>query len=483
MEQMNPNFLLVKELNYELRIRGSVTERDVGDKRKILRRLLKTDNSRKLDFVDPDYEYTLEVKEIEESFKSVTELVEEFEGSSEDSMYKRIRSRLLHLSGRVARIRIPETGDVETVKKFRNETSASILLLEADVDEKLSQRSQLENAMSQSMTQSSSTIQGAANNLISNGAVIRGQREVPVYKWGVSFDGDTSGSSINAFLVRVEELAEARHVSKNELFDSAVDLFAGKALIWFRSIKPRVKDWDSLVALLKKEFLPADYDDQLWEELKLRVQGRNESCSMYIAMMLTLFSRLSRPTCEKTRVKQIKKNLLPVYVTQLALSEIDTVEELSKLCRKLEEVEIAKRNYRAPAKPACALLEPELAYVSRGEMSDFRGRSSNPLEAASSTEKSASERKKPSNLRNSKTSNNFSRDRGNTYHSARDGAARKHHATALATISCWNCSQLNHTYQHCTQKRSKFCFKCGQKNVTVASCARCSGNDKGDTVK
>ncbi|XP_046666199.1 homeobox protein Wariai-like [Homalodisca vitripennis] len=54
-------------------------------------------------------------------------------------------------------------------------------------------------------------------------------RAVPVYKWGLMFDGRSQ--SVGAFLQRVEELRRARGVTPTELFESAVDLFSGPALV------------------------------------------------------------------------------------------------------------------------------------------------------------------------------------------------------------------------------------------------------------
>lgn len=129
---------------------------------------------------------------------------------------------------------------------------------------------------------------------------------------------------MKAFLERVEELSQSRKIDKNELFASAVDLFSSKALVWFRSIKNLVNDWNSLVTLLKREFLPSDYDDQLWDEILLQTQRRNESVTIYIAVMEALFNRLSELPSEAKRVKYIKKNVLPQYVTQLVRNRNNT---------------------------------------------------------------------------------------------------------------------------------------------------------------
>lgn len=69
------------------------------------------------------------------------------------------------------------------------------------------------------------------------------RRSVPVERWGLKFNGETS---VVAFLERVQELSIARHVSPQELWESALDLFEGTALIWFRGIRKHHYSWKSL---------------------------------------------------------------------------------------------------------------------------------------------------------------------------------------------------------------------------------------------
>lgn len=71
-------------------------------------------------------------------------------------------------------------------------------------------------------------------------------RPIPVSKWNLSFNGDGTGLSINAFLERVEEFKLSRRVSEQELLDSAIELLTGDALIWYRSVKSKATTWTEL---------------------------------------------------------------------------------------------------------------------------------------------------------------------------------------------------------------------------------------------
>ena len=74
-------------------------------------------------------------------------------------------------------------------------------------------------------------------------------KSIPVHKWDLKFNGEATSCIVMSFLDRVDELKVARHISDAELFTSAIDLFEGKALLWFRSVQGRCRNWTELSAL------------------------------------------------------------------------------------------------------------------------------------------------------------------------------------------------------------------------------------------
>lgn len=84
-------------------------------------------------------------------------------------------------------------------------------------------------------------------------AVTKAVKSVPVSKWNLRLSSDKKGLSVNAFLQRVCELKVARHVD-DELFSTAVDLFEGLTLIWYRAVREDVYSWQELSARLREEF-------------------------------------------------------------------------------------------------------------------------------------------------------------------------------------------------------------------------------------
>ncbi|KAI4455765.1 thap domain-containing protein 9 [Holotrichia oblita] len=117
------------------------------------------------------------------------------------------------------------------------------------------------------------------------------QRSMPVSKWQLKFSGDGKGMTVHSFLERANELRVARGLTTAQLFDSAIDLFEGKALLWFRSNKDVFTDWNSLSALLIKHYEPPDYRARLFEDILSRTQDPNESFIEYFSCMLSMFRR------------------------------------------------------------------------------------------------------------------------------------------------------------------------------------------------
>lgn len=363
------NHLLLPELNYELKIRKTITEKPVEDKRKILGRLIAKERQQNFDVSSltiPNFDFALEVTEIETTLSSIENLISDFEGPSTDSCFKRANSRLIHVNHRIQRIPIEGTNDQEKdiIRKFKNEAYATALKLEADLFDKV------KDTYPNTLLNNSVLDPNVLNSTLYPPIVVPGSsKSIPVYKLGIQFDGNPK--KLLSFIEKVEEVSSARNVSKNDLFQSASDLFSDKATFWFHQVKASVNSWDSLVTKLKKDFLASDFEDEVWIQINTRRQGRNEPVVIYIACMETLFSRLTHSRVEVTKVKYVKQGLQPEYQKRLALSEIDSLESLSKLCKKLEEADVLSLTSTSGSSHKCS-LDPELAYISDCSSLNFK---------------------------------------------------------------------------------------------------------------
>lgn len=262
-------------------------------------------------------------------------------------------------------------------------------------------------------------------------------RYVPVYKWGLKFDN--SGQSIAAFLERVEELRRSRGVTHQELYESAVDLFAGSALVWYREATHRIKSWHQLTKELREVFQPANYDFRLHQEIFNRVQGEHESIDLYIAAVEGLYSRLATSVPETTRLAQIYNNLHPQLQDRLALSDIRTLEQLRSMGRRAEAGRLSMTRPRQSYK-LDTTLEPDLAYH---DHSNRRG--TGPAGRVADIRPTIPEKRKD--------------------------------------VVCWNCRDKGHRFRFCRQPKKRFCYGCGKEDTYKKECPQCSPkNGQGEEV-
>lgn len=439
--EIKPIHLSINELNYELRIRGVVSNRGQDERRKILRRLFERQKSvEKFQLVDPSFSFDIEQSEVNSTLESITQLVIEFEGNKEDSVFKRAKSRLVHVLGRISRLPIIKGAEDEQERlSFKNETFAACLSLEADLYDKISDES---SDINNSAGASNSCIHGVSN--VQSSSSSSQFKSIPVYKWGETFSGDKS--TLSSFLDNVEELRKARHVSKVELFDSARDLFTGDARCWFRQIIRDVKDWDALVEALKRDFRSPYFDDELWNNIKSRGQLRNESVVIYFAKMNELFNQLSRTPVEITKLKYIRDGLIPEYRKAVATVEFSSVSELLKIVKRLEDenyLEIDESREQPTSCSAHKRINPKKSSFQLNK---------NPFDKGNSNNYSSLPRLSVVDDQNN-----------NNYGYRND-------------LECWNCRKKGHFYNECKSKKSKFCYRCGLSNVTVNTCTRCSKN-------
>lgn len=259
-------------------------------------------------------------------------------------------------------------------------------------------------------------------------------RAQPVAKWQLKFSGDPRGISVHNFLERVNELRVARGVSEHQLFESAIDLFEGRALQWYRCNRQRFTCWTSLSDLLVKHYEPPDYRPRLFEDILSRTQDPHESFVDYFSCMLAMMRRHGG-IGDEMQLDILTRNLAPFYTMQLPT--VSTLAQLEDECLKLEKKKHRADHYRPPSRKRGSYVEPDLACVS-----------ANPLFASE-------------------------------YFSSESQSSPVVNAVQSDKIKCYNCDQLGHAFRSCPAPKRIFCYRCGEVGVTSRTCSRCSGNFSG----
>lgn len=271
-----------------------------------------------------------------------------------------------------------------------------------------------------------------------------------LHKWGIKFSGE-EGISVLSFIMDVEEKAAWKQIELNSLLICASEFFTGAAKTWFRSVKSTIDSWAELKIALRREFLPLDYYDNLWDEIRARKQGPNESMGTFMANMLALFDRLemSEGVNEAIILKTIMKNLAPFYVEKLALVKVLSLGQLKEFGKELEVSKLRVENYDGKNKPK--KMEPEFALKStRPKKSSIEEVSVD--EVSVGTPKAADASKPPS--------------------VKPEGTANP--KASSSKMKCWKCDTPGHRHSECVSEvKRTFCYRCGMKGVTVRNCSRC----------
>lgn len=274
----------------------------------------------------------------------------------------------------------------------------------------------------------------------------RGRQYVPVVnkglrvsKWNLSFSGDPKGRTLSDFLNRIEHLSNAENVSEEELFRSGYHLFTGVALDWYIAFSKNYTSWPSLVRGLKKQFLPHDFEYWLLKDIEKRVQLPTESFGIYLAQMELMFRNLPYIMREAQKVEILRRNILSTYQERLALVEIESIEKLAELCRKIET-----SMFQVKRRGGVSFAEQEVSLPSPAVKSTLRSTSPSPQKSLYTP---------PSSPRRT-----FDRE---------------------VTLRCYNCLEEGHHFNNCPKPRRLFCYKCGHQGVASPDCTRCrraSGN-------
>lgn len=428
--KIDPNRLDKNELTYELKIRG-ISPGTVEVMRSNLfmsRRLEKSGDS----FTYPTYPYTPDedVAAVAAKLDDIGPKVADFNDCSSSGQYAKYESKLYHLLHRIDHI--PE--DRTERPNFRSR----VLSLLQDLHTKADNYVRLSSVPPQLhilAANTSSPLTTTPQNITSvpRTPVPSDIKPILPNKWNLQFSGDKKGLSLSAFLERVEELRVARHVSKDTLLESGIDLFAGRAYQFYLAYRGQVTSWDEFVSLLKEEYLSANYNEKLFEEIKRRTQGPDESIGVYIAVMTGYFNRLTCSISEEAKLKILLRNIAPFYQNQLSLVTVRSVTELRSLGKKLEASKEAVQDYVPPTRKT-SMLEPDLAYVEADP----------PIDSCEASTSGQGVRPKPESK----------------------------------NIVCYRCNQPGHMAKGCAVKTKKFCYRCKKDGFTVKTCPQCNKQGK-----
>lgn len=167
-------------------------------------------------------------------------------------------------------------------------------------------------------------------------------RSSAVWKWDLRFSGDDKQSA-SEFLQNARDYSHSRGISEVDLLRSISDLLTGSARKWLRTNTVPFLNWTDFANRFLRDFEPMYESDRLLDTIKKRLQKSDESIIQFFVEMENLFLRLSTVLVEAERIKIVRANLLPRYVTALAVYEFQTLWELKESCKRIEAADICLR--------------------------------------------------------------------------------------------------------------------------------------------
>lgn len=253
-----------------------------------------------------------------------------------------------------------------------------------------------------------------------------------VRKWNLRFNGETDPIS---FLERIDELAEAYEISKEQLLGTLPQVFSDKALLWYRNNKADWTTWEDFREQFGVQFLPRRYLKNLEEEIRTRVQKNREPARDYVIAIQTKMRRLGTMT-PADQLERIYDNLLPGYKLYIKPKDCKRLSALLESCAEYEEIQAAMN--QSPPVIAQKFLPKPAPSQSRPTVS-----------SQSVSTMKAKEPPKPA-------ATNPVTDR---------------------TAICWRCGLTGHSRFRCQNPAKKFCTYCRKEGVwTTDCCLKKSGN-------
>jgi hypothetical protein len=162
----------------------------------------------------------------------------------------------------------------------------------------------------------------------------RNFKPLPISRWNLKFEGD--GATLLDFLNKVEIFSVLERTPKYEILRSAFYLFGGPASNWYLTNRHKFGSYTQLVEGLKRTFLRCDNDLELKREIEQREQLPNESFIQYLTDIERKCQQLATPMPENEKLFILRKNMNNFYSSKLAAHDVNTVEQLEELCRRIE---------------------------------------------------------------------------------------------------------------------------------------------------
>lgn len=136
----------------------------------------------------------------------------------------------------------------------------------------------------------------------------------------------------------MQRLLLALHpLTNDEIIGTLHNVLRGTAWDWWDVARLEITTWAEFETRFCSAFLSEDYQDELTERVRNRVQGENETIRDFAYMYRSLCKRWNPNITQPEVVKLTLRNIYPKLASQLRSSNVTTVEALVQLGQQLEK--------------------------------------------------------------------------------------------------------------------------------------------------
>ena len=363
---MNPNYLSRDELIYELRARGIHSEEEVHLLRKLFRTVVARDlpqDSRLLGEFSVDELYACVLRKIHE----LQDLVESSETST-PSLVTRVRSKLLHLRGRLWHLEDREEaglnfGSTSLRTLFEQLDAMEKTIVMADASERPgrgivggSSRETVSKADELDVENSGKVVQETTRG--ATPSVVRASQFLSITYQKLPHPithllnelPQVDGCNVNVlceFLLKVSHLRQVSQVAEPTIYELLYPLCKGEVLVLLRQAIAKGEDFDSFHSRVLKHCVPERQLSQLRIDRYERVQEEGESLAQYSQAIRDAALGLQIKESETQVVRRILEGLTPSqrarFVFQSPPRDWQELEQLFVVDRNLAYTEQTRK--------------------------------------------------------------------------------------------------------------------------------------------
>lgn len=161
-----------------------------------------------------------------------------------------------------------------------------------------------------------------------------------------TFGRHTDDTDPLLYLTKCQDFLALHPLTDADLLATFRTVLYGTARDWWEVSRSNIATWKEFESAFLSAFLSEDYEDELAERVRTRVQGDRESIRDFAFTYRALCKRWKSTLTETEIVKMILKNIKPYLASQLR-SRVNTVEDLVKLGYLLERDYEEQRRYES----------------------------------------------------------------------------------------------------------------------------------------